>query len=224
MKNILIFLAAFAALIALLNHQFPGALEHEDNHYHLLYLVVLTIVIGGSVTLSNRAHWKKNVQYAIAWVGVFLLIITGYSYRDTLLNSKLGSELIPGSTTITADDSMLLHARADGHFYISATINNHKLRFMIDTGASDIMLTKETAERIGLNIAPDAKKQIYSTANGISSGREVTIDTMQIGNFTTNNITAYVSQGNAGSNLLGMAFLNRLSGYSVEDGTMTLVP
>ena len=224
MKHLLLFLLLLAGLIALLNHQFPDALGRSDNGYHLTYLIILAIIIGGSVIASNRTHWKRNLQYATGWAGIFLVLMIGYTYKEQLLDSKLGSELIPGRTTIEANGSMTLHARADGHFYINATINNHKLRFMIDTGASDIMLTRETADRVGLTIAPDAKKQRYSTASGITHGLEVTIGQLRVGDFVLKRATAYVNQGNATTNLLGMDFLNALSSYTVEGGTMTLVP
>ena len=224
MKNTLIFLVLLGALVAFLNYQFPGALQSDGSQYHLIYLTVLLLVIGGGAALTNRQHWKQNLKYATWWVVIFLVIMVGYTYRGVLLDSKIASELIPGNTSIQADGSITLHARANGHFYINARINGKKIRFLIDTGASDIMLTKKAANRVGLVIANGASKRIYSTASGTSSGLEVNIEQMQIGNITLQNATAYVSQGNSSTNLLGQSFMNRLSGYSVENGRMTLVP
>ena len=224
MKHTLIFLALLGALIAFLNHQFPGALSSDGRNYHLIYLTVLLLVIGGGAALTNRRRWKQNLKYATWWVVIFLVIMVGHTYKDVLLDSKLASELIPGSTTIQGDGSITLNARADGHFYINARINGKKTRFLIDTGASDIMLTQKAADRIGLVIADGATKRIYSTASGTSSGLEVNIKQMHIGNMTLQNATAYVNQGNSSTNLLGQSFMNRLSSYSVENGRMTLVP
>lgn len=224
MKPTLIFLALLGLLIVFLNHQFPDALEQGDGEFRLVYIVTLLVLVGSSIVSSMQHEWRTQLKYASWWIGIFFVCMVGYTYGNHLLDSKLGAELVPGRTAMQSDGTLTLHARTDGHFYINARVNGQKLRFMIDTGASDIMLTKQTAERIGLVIRADAKKQIYSTANGISAGLEVVIPRMQIGEYTLSNVTAYVSQGDTDTNLLGQSFMNGLSSYSVEDGKMRLVP
>lgn len=224
MKPLFIFLVLFGLLIALLAVQFPDALGDDGSKYHLMYMTILLLVVGGGSLASYHEHWRNNLKFAAWWVVIFIVIMTSYAYRDVFLNSKMGAELVPGRVSIQGDGAMVLHARADGHFYINAMLNGQKILFMIDTGATDMMLTKQTAERVGLVPAHNAKKKMYSTANGVSAGVEVRIHRMQIGEVVLRDAVAYINQGDAGVNLLGMQFLKHLSSYSVESGEMTLVP
>ena len=53
-------------------------------------------------------------------------------------------------------------------------------------------------------------------------GAPVDLDTVQIGPITIRNVDASVNGAPLGGSLLGMSFLERLSGYSVENGTLIL--
>lgn len=224
MKNFLIFLALLGGLVLFLNHQFPHALENQGGSYHLLYLVALLVLVSGGVIRINKSNWGQQAKMAGAWVGIFLIFMIGYVYKDVFLDSKIGSELMPGRTSITQGGEMKLHPRADGHFYIEGRINGERILFMIDTGASYTMLSQSSADRVGLIIPPDAKKTLFSTANGTTAGLAATVSEMRIGELEVENLQVYVNQGSIDTNLLGMNFLQKLSSYSVENGVMTLAP
>ena len=63
-----------------------------------------------------------------------------------------------------------------------------------------------------------------STANGMSFGAGVKVDTIEFGPIYMKNIRAHVMGGEINGSLLGMNFLNRLSGYEVRNGVLTLYP
>ena len=96
------------------------------------------------------------------------------------------------------------------------------IRFLVDTGASDVVLSPSDARKLGFD--PDHLKftRPYNTANGVVWGASVTLNRVAIGPVALDGVAASVNGAAMGQSLLGMSFLGRLSGYAVENGRMTL--
>jgi aspartyl protease family protein len=82
--------------------------------------------------------------------------------------------------------NMEFRISSDGHFYINTLTNNKRIRFMLDTGATDVVIPRRTAEILGFDLNKLKFTKIYNTANGQVRGAPITIKTMQIGNFNFN--------------------------------------
>lgn len=212
------------ALILLLKWQFPYAANSEQDQMHMLYLVMLLALVGSGILHSKRHELSQNIKYAIIWLGAILLIVLGYSFRDGLTNNRLMAELVPHRANLADDGSMTFRSREDGHFYIEAKVNNAPVLFMVDTGASDIVLTPEDAKRAGL--APETLNfsRRYQTANGTVMGAPVKLASLRIGSIQMRDIPASVNGADMEHSLLGMRFLSELQSYKVEGNTLTLVP
>ncbi|MDR0296627.1 MAG: TIGR02281 family clan AA aspartic protease [Rickettsia sp.] len=63
---------------------------------------------------------------------------------------------------------LVISCSNDGHFYINALVNGVKIKFMIDTGASDVALTTSDAKMLGFDLSKLNYTRTYSTANGIA--------------------------------------------------------
>jgi aspartyl protease family protein len=107
----------------------------------------------------------------------------------------------------------------NGHYFVDGTVNNHKLNFVIDTGASLISLPQKFANAAGLQCQ---RASMSRTANGISQTCTTTIQTLQFGNFTLKNVEAMIAP-NLDQPLMGM---NVLKQFKVEQnsGEMRLTP
>jgi clan AA aspartic protease (TIGR02281 family) len=106
----------------------------------------------------------------------------------------------------------------NGHYFMDGTVNQHKLSFMIDTGASVVSIPQVMAASAGLS----CQRQVMTkTANGLSHACTTTIQTLQFGAFTLKNVEALISP-NLGQPLLGM---NVLKQFRVEQdsGEMRLI-
>lgn len=122
-------------------------------------------------------------------------------------------------------DDVYISLSRDGHYWVMLDVNGTPTRFVVDTGASHIALSYEDAQAAGLD--PDGLNydRIFNTANGVSRKAMVTIDRLSLDSIQINNIKASVSlRGQLGVSLLGMNFLNRLSGFNVENNEMILKP
>jgi aspartyl protease family protein len=212
------------ALILLLKWQFPYAANSEHDQMHMLYLVMILALVGSGILHSKRHELSQNIKYAIVWLGIILLLVLGYSFRDGLTNNRLMAELLPHRANISDDGSFTIRSREDGHFYIEAKINNASVLFMVDTGASDIVLAPDDAKRAGL--APETLNfsRTYQTANGTVMGAPVKLASLRIGTIHMRDIPASVNGAAMENSLLGMRFLQELREYKVEGNTLTLVP
>src|SRR5262249_21775201 len=135
--------AAIIGLIALLfalNGRFPGALEDQGGLPRLAYLLGLVAVSGGGVVLAIPREPLKQLRNAALWVALGLVLVLGYSFKDELGPRLLG-ELVPQRGIANADGSVSFRAGADGHFHVEARINGTRLRLLVDTGASQVVLS-----------------------------------------------------------------------------------
>ena len=116
-----------------------------------------------------------------------------------------------------------LDAGGGGHFTTTARINNTPIQVLVDTGASTVALSFEDAEKAGLR--PNTLKfdVPVNTANGTGRAALVKLRKVEIGSIRVPNVDGMVLQkGVFSGTLLGMSFLGRLTGFSVENGKLIL--
>ena len=97
-----------------------------------------------------------------------------------------------------------------------------KIKFLIDTGASDVVLNPSDAVRLGFNLKQLSFDKIYNTANGIVRGAPVKLGRVKIGPIEITNVRASVNGADMVTSLLGMSFLSRIGGYEVVGDRLTL--
>jgi len=134
-------------------------------------------------------------------------------------------DLRPAQTAEIDDGPALEHvveANPSGHYVIEAMVNGAPVTFLVDTGASEIVLTLDDARRIGLEPRTLAFTQRFSTANGEVRGAPVVLREIRIGQFRLLDVAASVNEAPLALSLLGMSFLEQLSGYEVERGRLIL--
>lgn len=112
-----------------------------------------------------------------------------------------------------------LASNTQGHFVASGQINGQPVDFMLDTGATDVSIPAEMAERLKLEKGFGVT---LSTANGRTQGYRTRIDRLQLGDIVLRDVRALVVPGLDGKQvLLGMSALNKLE-FTQRGGTMLL--
>jgi aspartyl protease family protein len=107
----------------------------------------------------------------------------------------------------------------DGHFYADAQVNGATIRFLVDTGASIVVLTPQDAQRAGIQLGSDR-----STAMGVGGPIEVipvTIDRIAIGGIEGRGVQAAVAEELPVS-LLGQSYLSRVGSVEIRGDRMVL--
>jgi aspartyl protease family protein len=108
-----------------------------------------------------------------------------------------------------------------GHFTADGQVNGQLVRFVVDTGASLVSIPVSEAQRLSLDYQKGQKARM-NTANGVTTGYLVKLDTVKVGGVTLRGVDAVVIEGTGfGSPLLGMSFLNRMN-MKREGDIMTL--
>jgi|SRR3984893_8397389 aspartyl protease family protein len=119
-------------------------------------------------------------------------------------------------------NQLVYHADASGHFYIDAAVNGAVIRFLVDTGATMVVLTPDDARAAGIYAGGLTYSQTMSTANGQAQAAPTTLRDVRLEQLTVDNVDAVVMQQPMAVSLLGMSFLKRLNGYAIRDGALTI--
>jgi clan AA aspartic protease (TIGR02281 family) len=119
-------------------------------------------------------------------------------------------------------NELVYRADGRGHFYLDAEVNGTPVHFLVDTGATLVSLSPQDARAIGL--APEELNfsAVMSTANGTARAAPLQLRSLRLGQLEVEDVPAVVMEQPMGVSLLGLSFLNRLQGYSIRDGRLTL--
>lgn len=119
--------------------------------------------------------------------------------------------------------SLTINADYRGHYIVHPSIENYRIKMMVDTGASFIALTDADARALGVKPQRSAYTYGLSTANGVVRGARVQLREVRLGEILVRDVEAVVLPAGAlGMSLLGTSFLRKLSGYEVQGGRMIL--
>ena len=214
---------ALAALVAYLTQRFPEAVSGGKERMSLVYSLLLLALVGGSAAL----HWRRRPGHALrntavwATIGLALFVAYGFRFELTALTDRLFGELVPHAGVV-GDDTVTFRAGSHGHFIVEAQVDGTAIRFLVDTGASDVILSPADAERLGFDLASLAYTRRYRTASGGVVGAPVRLRRITIGPITLTDVAASVNGAPLKRSLLGMSFLGRLSAYEVSRDSLTL--
>ncbi|MEJ2626681.1 MAG: TIGR02281 family clan AA aspartic protease [Pseudolabrys sp.] len=132
----------------------------------------------------------------------------------------------PRAPAAAPDDygrSLTLDANRQGHFKAQGRVNGSSMGFMVDTGASLVVLRASAAGEAGIHPMPADYTATVSTANGKIKAAPIKLERIEIGNITVYDVPALVLPDKVlAENLLGVSFLSCLKRYAVADGHMVL--
>jgi len=110
-----------------------------------------------------------------------------------------------------------------GDFSLRAKINGVDTPMVVDTGATSVVLTWETAKAAGLPLEVLDYDVEIETAGGKARAAKLTLDRLAIGKLVERSVPALVApRGQLKTNLLGMTFLNRLESFEMRDEKLVL--
>jgi len=110
-----------------------------------------------------------------------------------------------------------------GEFSLRARVNGVSAPMVVDTGATWVVLTYETAKAAGLPLELLDYNVDLETANGPTRAARLTLDRLAIGGLVERSVPALVvPRGSMKTNLLGMSFLDRLESWEVSADRLRL--
>jgi aspartyl protease family protein len=116
----------------------------------------------------------------------------------------------------------LLQADGRGQYAADALVDGLTVRMLVDTGASDVVISASTAAQLGL-VPSGRPTRLIETANGRSTAWPALLGNLSLGGLYMNDVEALILTPEAGEvNLIGESFLRRLVSVEQRDGMLIL--
>ena len=183
----------------------------------IIYLSIIGFFCLSYVLYAYRGRLGTALQSALIWVLIFVAAITLYGFKDVFQQ-----QVFSNRPTQVSENVIRLPRARDGHFYVDLLVNDVNVEFLVDTGASDIVLSNSDAERIGINLDSLAYFGSAETANGIVRTARIRLETVSLADINDQNLRASVTDGDMGISLLGMEYLSRFSKIEIVDDALFL--
>ena len=200
-------------------------LSHDDFARGALGASLLLWLTLSGLARAGPAGTAQVLTSVALWAVLGIALVTVYAYRFELSEvvERVVGELDPAVAQVGPSGEVVVRRRLGGEFVVPARVNGRRVRFLLDTGASSVVLSAEDAAGAGLRFA-DADFQVeVTTANGATTAALTRLDRVAIGPIVVTGVPALVARpGALGESLLGMSFLERLQSFSVEGDRLVL--
>ncbi len=183
----------------------------------VIYLVILLVAVGSWVFVQNRNSLGKAAQMFAVWIFIFLGVIASYGLWDDIRQTVRPQQSVAQET-----GRVEVPRSRDGHYYLTLEVNGTPVEFLVDTGASQVVLNERDAERAGIDTTALAYLGRARTANGEVRTASVWIDEISLGGITDRNLRVWVNEGELEQSLLGMGYLQRWSSIEIRNGALVL--
>lgn len=146
----------------------------------------------------------RGLRWAPLGIVAFWLVVMAALYGLMTLVLK------PPAVTVSANGDLSILRARDGHFYANGTVNGHPVRFLVDTGATTVVVSEAVAQAAGLS---GGQATVFRTANGNLPGRVVGNVQVGVGPVQVSGLRVGVGLvgGDSDRALLGQNFLSRFN-------------
>jgi aspartyl protease family protein len=191
--------------------------------------VAQSVSMGGSLghnallVIDGR---PRNVAVGATVDGVRVVSVGGneavVEFKGQRVTLHLGDAQVNlgGKASEGIGKQIVLSAEIGGHFYSGGTINGANVRFMVDTGATNVAMSQDEADRIGLDYKK-GQRGLTRTANGVVPIYKTQLTTVRIGDVQVYNVEATILPQPMSHVLLGNSFLTRFQ-MKRENDRLTL--
>lgn len=173
--------------------------------------VTLSGVLGKKALLIVDGAPPKTVAAGQTYAGITVIsvkknqAILEYAGSQHTLNVGDAPSRAINEQTVSR---IVLTASNDGHFFTNGQINGQNIKWMVDTGATNVSISKKDADRLKLHY--HMGKQIsINTANGVTQGWQFKMRSLQIGEVTVYDVDVVVTPSDMPFGLLGNSFLSQ---------------
>src|SRR4029079_6349681 len=143
-----------------------------------LYLLMAAMLVLGGL-MSRREPLAKLAVMGLAWVAIFAGGFVLFPFRATLAGGfglftfrddlgwfaqRLRAEAT--GTPVQMGQTVRIPMAIDGHFWVTASINGHDVKFLVDSGATMTTIGTQTAKTAGVAVSP-GRDQLVRTGNGM---------------------------------------------------------
>jgi aspartyl protease family protein len=195
-----------------------------DQALSFVYLVgVLVLVV--SALLVRRIPLGQGLKMFAGWVLIFLAAFVAFTLKDDFM--ALGKRVLAESRgegeVVAVGKELRIRKAMDGHFWVNGELNGHKVRFLVDSGATVTSISTQTARLAGIEQSGGIPA-LVQTANGVVPVQRALAEHLKVGTIERRNLAVHVSEAFGPMNVLGMNFLSSLSSWGVQGQWLVLKP
>lgn len=190
----------------------------EFQSMNLVYLVILGCAVIFWFVTNHRQSFGKSIQQGLAWLLIFVGVIAAYG-----MWGDIRSTVLVQATVDAQAGTIEIPRSPDGHYRLALEVNGKRIDFVVDTGASEIVLSKADAARAGFDPENLPYYGRAYTANGEVRTAPVRLEEMRLGEMVDRDVAASVNGGDLQQSLLGMSYLQRFREITISGGKLMLV-
>lgn len=188
-----------------------------DQIGRLFYLLLLGIAVGGYAIAANRGQFGRMLRHGALWGLIFVGAVAVVG-----LWSDIRNDMAPRQAVFADQGRVDVPRSPDGHYHLRLDLDGEPVDFVVDTGASAIVLTRKDARRIGIPL----DELIYSgrarTANGVVRTARARVGEIALGPIRDRDVVVWVNEGEMERSLLGMTYLKRFDRLEISGRTLIL--
>lgn len=190
--------------------------DSPDDTARFFYLALLGVFAATWLFSRYRGRLGQAAQHAAIWGLIFLGAVLAIGFSGDL------QRMLVGAPQQIDDRTVALSQGRSGHFEAVLEVNGTNVRFLVDTGATNLVLSRRDAEAAGIDTSALSYMLPTQTANGRMMSARVRLDQVSLGAFVDRDVAATVNGGDLDISLLGMSYLERYAGWQVRGDRMYL--
>ncbi|WP_424966638.1 MULTISPECIES: retropepsin-like aspartic protease family protein [unclassified Dinoroseobacter] len=184
---------------------------------NVIYLLLLLALVGGGTLMAFRGQLGAMLRTVGVWALLFALVVIGYG----MFNDQRSIGL-PQQAVFAEAGRVEIPRSRDGHYHVVLDVNGTPIEFIVDTGASEVVLSRADALRAGINPENLMFSGLAQTANGRVETAPVRLREVRLGAIEDENVRAVVNGGEMRKSLLGMSYLNSFDRIEINEGRLIL--
>ena len=176
-------------------------------------------LLSSGLIFARRINVRETVRNIAIWVAIAAVLILGavVPRRDRRASRcRVRSELVPGYALEFGEHEMVLTESAGGNFFIFGEANGVRVRFLIDTGASDTVLSPSDAQASGSICARSTSRECTDSERSGPRRALYARESLSVGPISVSPMPVSVNEAEMNSSLLGMTFLRRLRSFEIQ--------
>jgi aspartyl protease family protein len=179
-----------------------------------------------AVMFSGRASLFSLTTVALVAGGLVTARINRASMGSEVITEPMAHAAVVGNKDLAVPPGPASGQRtsrsADGLFYVTARVNGKPMRFLVDTGASVVVLTAADARLAGLNLANHSFSANVETVGGNTQMAWTTLEHVEIAGRDVQKVRAAIVQNGLGVSLLGQNALAKLASVTIEGDQLSI--
>ncbi|MBV1868512.1 MAG: TIGR02281 family clan AA aspartic protease [Marinosulfonomonas sp.] len=187
-----------------------------DDYGRLAYLGLILVAVSGWLIAESRTNLGKTARHAAIWGLIFIGTVGAVGLWPSIRDQVMPRQSMIGSGMIEVPRGV------DGHYRLVLTISGVAVDFIVDTGATDVVLSPTDARRVGLDQASLNFSGTARTANGIVRTARAQVSDVRLGDIVDLRLGVSVNSSEMDSSLLGMSYLQRFERIEIAADRLIL--